>query len=102
MRRTTTSCARSCEAYVRRWRFQGNLGQVFKLEPVKPVRNWRRQKHYRQVNLTCANCGCVGPLETDHVVPLHRGGKDEWSNLQSLCKDCHAAKTAREAGDRAR
>lgn len=102
MRRTTTSCVRSCEAYVRRWRFQGNLGQVFKLEPVKPVRNWRRQKHYRQVNLTCANCGCVGPLETDHVVPLHRGGKDEWSNLQSLCKDCHAAKTAREAGDRAR
>lgn len=102
MRRTTTKCARSCEAYVRRWRFQGNLGQVFKLEPVKPVRNWRRQKHYRQVNLTCANCGCVGPLETDHVVPLHRGGKDEWSNLQSLCKECHAAKTAREAGDRAR
>lgn len=87
---------------MRRWRFQGNLGAVFKLEPVKPVRNWRRQKHYRQVNLACANCGCVGPLETDHVVPLHRGGKDEWSNLQSLCKECHAAKTAREAGDRAR
>lgn len=86
---------------MRRWRFQGNLGQVFKLEPVKPVRNWRRQKHYRQVNLTCANCGCVGPLETDHVVPLHRGGKDEWSNLQSLCVPCHAAKTAREAGERA-
>ena len=86
---------------MRRWRFQGNLGQVFKLEPVKPVRNWRRQKHYRQVNLTCANCGCVGPLETDHVVPLHRGGKDEWSNLQSLCKECHASKTAREAGERA-
>lgn len=86
---------------MRRWRFQGNLGQVFKLEPVKPVRNWRRQKHYRQVNLTCANCGCVGPLETDHVVPLHRGGKDEWSNLQSLCVPCHTAKTAREAGDRA-
>ena len=86
---------------MRRWRFQGNLGQVFKLEPVKPVRNWRRQKHYRQVNLTCANCGCVGPLETDHVVPLHRGGKDEWSNLQSLCVPCHAAKTAKEAGERA-
>lgn len=87
---------------MRRWRFQGNLGQVFKLEPVKPVRNWRRQKHFRQVNLTCANCGCVGPLETDHVVPLHRGGKDEWNNLQSLCKECHAAKTAREAGERAK
>ena len=101
MKPTTTSSARSCEAYVRRWRFQGNLGQVFKLEPVKPVRNWRRQKHYRQVNLTCANCGCVGPLETDHVGPLHRGGKDEWSNLQSLCVPCHAAKTAREAGERA-
>ena len=87
---------------MRRWRFQGNLGQVFKLEAPKPVRKWRMAKHHKMVKLTCANCGTVGPLEADHIVPLHRGGKDEWSNLQSLCKDCHAAKTAREAGERAR
>ncbi len=86
---------------LRRWRFKGSLGEPFRLEAPKPVRNWRRQKHYRQVNLQCANCGAVGELETDHVVPLHRGGKDQWTNLQSLCKECHAAKTAREAGERA-
>ncbi len=86
---------------LRRWRFKGSLGEPFRLEVAKPVRNWRRQRHYRQVNLQCANCGTIAQLETDHIVPLHRGGKDEWNNLQSLCKDCHAAKTAREAGERA-
>jgi 5-methylcytosine-specific restriction endonuclease McrA len=33
-------------------------------------------------------------------VPLHRGGTNDASNLQSLCKDCHAAKTAAEASCR--
>jgi len=34
--------------------------------------------------------------EVDHIVPLSRGGGDERSNLQPLCRPCHAAKTARE------
>lgn len=36
--------------------------------------------------------------EVDHVVPLHKGGTDEWSNLQPLCVSCHEAKTRAEMG----
>jgi 5-methylcytosine-specific restriction enzyme A len=38
--------------------------------------------------------------EVDHIVPKHRGGTDDHANLQSLCIECHTAKTARE-GQRA-
>jgi 5-methylcytosine-specific restriction endonuclease McrA len=39
-------------------------------------------------------------LECDHIVPLHRGGSNDPGNLQSLCKECHAIKTATECSDR--
>ncbi|NBW47372.1 MAG: HNH endonuclease [Betaproteobacteria bacterium] len=36
--------------------------------------------------------------EVDHIVPLQQGGSDAISNLQPLCHDCHAAKSAVERG----
>ena len=35
-------------------------------------------------------------LETDHIIPKHKGGKDSWSNLQLLHRHCHDQKTAQE------
>lgn len=53
----------------------------------------------------CAECVRQGRVtlatERDHVVPLADGGRDEPSNTQGLCKPCHAAKSAREASQRA-
>jgi 5-methylcytosine-specific restriction endonuclease McrA len=46
--------------------------------------------------MCCAHCGGVADLETDHIVPLHRGGTNEWKNLQSLCVACHSHKTNNE------
>lgn len=45
----------------------------------------------------CVECGRAGRLECDHVTPLDRGG-NPWDpdNLQTLCRACHIAKTARE------
>jgi 5-methylcytosine-specific restriction protein A len=34
--------------------------------------------------------------EVDHIVPLELGGSDSDANKQSLCRECHAAKTDRE------
>jgi len=53
----------------------------------------------------CAACGLVlmkGMWECDHIIPREKGGSNDESNLQPLCKDpCHAAKTALEASSRA-
>jgi 5-methylcytosine-specific restriction enzyme A len=34
--------------------------------------------------------------DVDHIVPRAQGGSEADDNLQSLCGDCHKAKTARE------
>jgi len=52
----------------------------------------------------CSICLQQGRLkagtEVDHILPLHQGGGDELSNLQPLCHDCHADKSAAERGAR--
>lgn len=53
----------------------------------------------------CDECQRLGRLrpahQVDHHVPLHLGGSGDDSNLRAINADCHAAKTAREAGGRA-
>lgn len=56
----------------------------------------RRQTAWLAAEARCATCGRVTPMtdyELDHIVPLFKGGADEASNLQVLCKACHASKT---------
>ena len=39
--------------------------------------------------------------EIDHIVPHHRGGSNEMSNLEAICRSpCHISKSAREASRR--
>ena len=48
----------------------------------------------------CAKClpKLTVANEVDHVIPLDKGGTDAPDNLQSLCHDCHADKTAKDTG----
>lgn len=49
----------------------------------------------------CAKQGRVTPArDVDHVVPLHLGGSDNVENLQALCQECHAMKSADEEKER--
>ena len=45
----------------------------------------------------CVKCSKRGRLECDHRIPLHLGG-DFYNadNVQTLCRDCHFAKTRQE------
>jgi len=39
--------------------------------------------------------GCeLAAVDTDHTVPIRAGGRAVWSNCQSVCRPCHATKTA--------
>ena len=63
-------------------------------------REWRllRMKVLHRDNFRCQNidCGKAGRLEVDHIIPLAQGGREHTSNLQTLCRECHIRKTARE------
>lgn len=42
----------------------------------------------------CQYCGSAKDLEIDHIVPIARGGWNNMSNLQVLCRPCNRKKWA--------
>jgi 5-methylcytosine-specific restriction enzyme A len=75
-------------------------------QPVQRIRGRRLQRLRDQLfsrQPLCVLClQMVPPRYTiatirDHVVNLADGGRDDESNEQAICEDCHATKTAAEA-----
>lgn len=65
-------------------------------------RRWRkmREQVLERDGYLCVKCRDDGRLtqatDVDHIKPVHLGRDDSLSNLQSLCKTCHKAKTETE------
>ena len=63
-----------------------------------------RRKHF-EANPLCAECERQGrtsrATELDHIIPLWAGGQESEANRAGLCHECHQAKTAEEAKQRA-
>ena len=83
---------------MRRFRWDGGMGKGIKaIEPKARNGNWFRiARAHKARNPQCVECGDLKDIECDHIVPRHRGGLDVSTNMQSLCKNCHAKKTAQE------
>lgn len=56
-------------------------------EDKKASATWRRKHQFDP----CAYCGAKSE-QTDHIVPLARGGTDHWWNLARACADCNLRK----------
>lgn len=52
----------------------------------------RKKEVLSRDNNTCQNCGSKKDLQIDHITPISRGGSNEKSNLQVLCRDCNLSK----------
>jgi len=63
-----------------------------------------RRNRWLDKHPLCCLCEALGTTtagqEVDHVIPLWKGGADDESNFQTLCKPCHRNKTDRENGYR--
>lgn len=63
-----------------------------------------RERILLRDNYTCQLCLFKGievkADEVDHIMPLADGGADTDSNKQSLCIECHKAKTKAEIASR--
>lgn len=63
-------------------------------------RQWSKTRNLvlRRDGRQCATEGCDRPgTQVDHIVPVFRGGSEDFDNLQTLCKPCHSKKTSVEA-----
>jgi HNH endonuclease len=81
---------------VRKLEHTGNAERV-RMVPRLTNRNlFNRDKH------RCAYCmSYASVLTRDHIIPVSRGGKDNWMNVVTACKPCNNIKGARtpdEAG----
>ncbi|MBO4983778.1 MAG: HNH endonuclease [Clostridia bacterium] len=50
---------------------------------------------YQRDGYRCLKCGIsqeYANLEIDHIVPIAKGGKSTYNNLQTLCHRCNVAK----------
>lgn len=60
---------------------------------MKPRSQTLRKQTLERDNSTCQKCGLKDAtgklLEIHHINPLYAEGKDELSNLITLCLDCH-------------
>ena len=59
---------------------------------IPPLTN--RELFTRDANLCmyCGNKNYSASLTRDHVVPLSKGGKDQWSNVVAACRNCNIRK----------
>jgi len=44
-------------------------------------------------NYKCAMCQKKVKLTVDHIIPVSKGGRNEFENLQPLCKSCNSKKS---------
>lgn len=63
----------------------------------QPIPGHLRHKVFVRDNYRCVECGATNKettLEIDHIIPVSKGGTNDISNLQTLCKACNRAKSA--------
>ena len=64
----------------------------------EPIPAKLRHEVFRRDGYRCKECGATNKettLEIDHIVPVSKGGRNNLSNLQTLCKACNRAKHTR-------
>lgn len=58
--------------------------------------------YVKLLNYKCAHPGCSSgtDIEAHHIIPIYKGGEDQFWNLISLCSRCHRRKKLHSLSDK--
>ena len=71
------------------------IGRVNPFDIVPLLSN---EKLFRRDRNTCGYCGeqfSTSYLEREHIIPISRGGTDQWMNVVAACRSCNQKKGSR-------
>lgn len=57
-----------------------------------------RREVYSRDQSQCRQCGSKHALQIDHIRPIAKGGSNDASNLQLLCRNCNLSKAIQDFG----
>ena len=60
----------------------------------KGITSRKRLNVYARDRYRCVTCGSHDDLTLDHIHPVSKGGSNEPSNLQTMCRVCNSRKGA--------
>lgn len=69
--------------------------QLSTREGRQPIPSKLRHKVFKRDGYRCVECGASKDettLEIDHIIPVSKGGTNDFNNLQTLCKACNRGK----------
>lgn len=64
-----------------------------KKKPNRYIPKRIRDKVFKKYKHACCHCDSAENLEIDHIKPISKGGKNNYENLQILCKTCNLKKS---------
>lgn len=81
------------------FQIHGEREPKFKIEGVptnrRTISSSTKLAVLRADGYQCVECGSRDDLCIDHIYPLAKGGSNDYSNLQTLCRRCNSAKGAK-------
>ena len=73
-------------------------GEMIEIKNVRNISKSLRFEVFQRDNHTCQYCGRRVPdvvLEVDHLIPVAKGGTDDFDNLVTSCEECNRGKSAK-------
>lgn len=85
-------CASIVSSAYESW--HGGAGSVFgaSASTSSNISGKKRWFVFKSDGYKCVKCGSDSDLTIDHVLPVSKGGSNNISNLQTLCRSCNSSK----------
>lgn len=85
-------CASIVSSAYESW--HGGAGSVYGISASTSsnISGKKRWLVFKKDMYKCVKCGSDSDLTIDHVMPASKGGSNDISNLQTLCRSCNSSK----------